>query len=428
MGLAVLGCLLALLWGPAALLPGRGGAGGADATAPGWGFTHTQYSADDDPAAQRLIAQTPLPQVQALMGWGADNPEPSPGVYDFSRLDARVALITRSGGTPIITLCCAPDWMKGGKPGATDWSRLETAPSLAHDADFAALAATVARRYPQVHDFVVWNEFKGFFDNGADQWDAAAYTALYNDVYRALKAVRPGIEVGGPYLPMDSFSSPPGGDGSSVSGGWGTLDERVVTAFDYWLRHKAGADFVAVDGSTVPRDARSVTDPFAATAKFTDVSRWIRARTPLPLWWAEWYVEPAGSGWSEPERDAVLAAGMIALAKGHVSAAFYWNPETGGSDCPGCLWSSTGAQLPPLTLLRGFARWFPPATPLVPLRAADPRVLVLAQAARGVAVNTTAQTVRTTVGGRAFTLGPYGIVWFDPGGAAAVAGPGATAG
>nr|WP_236653158.1 xylan 1,4-beta-xylosidase [Streptacidiphilus melanogenes] len=415
-GLVVLGCLLAL-W-RASGTPVAGG-GGVGATAPGWGFTHTQYSADGNAAAQRLIAEQPLPQVQALMGWGADNPEPSPGVYDFARLDARVALITRSGGTPIITLCCAPDWMKGGKPGATDWSTLETAPSPAHDADFAALAATVARRYPQVRDFVVWNEFKGFFDNGADQWDAAAYTALYNDVYRALKAVRQDIEVGGPYLPMDSFASGTAaedeGHGSSVNGRWGMLDERVVTAFDYWLQHKAGADFVAVDGSTVPRDARDAEQgPFAATAKFTAVSQWIHARTSLPLWWTEWYVEPSGSGWSEPERDAVLAAGMIALAQGHVAAAFYWNPETGTAACPGCLWSSTGTALPPLALLQGFARWFPPTADLVPLEAADPRVLVLAQAARGVAVNTTAQAVRTSVGGRTLALPPYGIVWFTP--------------
>jgi hypothetical protein len=109
----------------------------------------------------------------------------------------------------------------------------------------------------------------------------------------------------------------------------------------------------------------------------------------------------------------VLAAGMIALAQGRVAAAFYWNPETGTAECPGCLWSSAGTSLPPLTLIQGFARWFPPTVPLVPLRAADARVLVLAQAVRGVAVNATAETVHTTVDGRVLTLGPYGIVWFD---------------
>ena len=27
----------------------------------------------------------------------------------------------------MITLCCAPDWMKGGEPGFTNWSTLEVA-------------------------------------------------------------------------------------------------------------------------------------------------------------------------------------------------------------------------------------------------------------------------------------------------------------
>ncbi|OLT10047.1 hypothetical protein BJF78_29420 [Pseudonocardia sp. CNS-139] len=67
-----------------------------------------------------------------------------------------------------MTLCCAPDWMKGGEPGETDWSRIEVAPDPAHYADFAALAVDVARRYPQVRHFVVWNELKGFFDATAD--------------------------------------------------------------------------------------------------------------------------------------------------------------------------------------------------------------------------------------------------------------------
>jgi hypothetical protein len=83
---------------------------------------------------------------------------------DVSRrliLDSRIALIRRTGGTPVTTLCCVPDWMKGGRPGTTDWSKLEVAPAPGHYADFAALAATIARRYPFVRHFLflVWNEF-----------------------------------------------------------------------------------------------------------------------------------------------------------------------------------------------------------------------------------------------------------------------------
>ena len=56
---------------------------------PGWGFTHTQFSADDGEAtavatAEGAIKSVPMVQAQAIMGWGVDNPEPSPGQYDFA--------------------------------------------------------------------------------------------------------------------------------------------------------------------------------------------------------------------------------------------------------------------------------------------------------------------------------------------------------
>lgn len=121
----------------------------------GWGFTHTQFSADEGSksAVERVeerLGEQPLPQIQHIMGWGADNPEPVKGRYDFEEMDRRIDFVRATGGTPVVTLCCAPDWMKGGRSGAdsTDWSQaaLETAPEPEHFADYAALAATVARR------------------------------------------------------------------------------------------------------------------------------------------------------------------------------------------------------------------------------------------------------------------------------------------
>ena len=65
------------------------------------------------------------------MGWGGGNPEPSPGEYDWGSLDVRVETMRRTGARMVITLCCAPDWMKGGEPGETDWSNLEGSSHLA---------------------------------------------------------------------------------------------------------------------------------------------------------------------------------------------------------------------------------------------------------------------------------------------------------
>jgi len=214
--------------------------------------------------------------------------------------------------------------MKGGTPGQTNWNRLTAAPLPEHYADFASLSGVIAQRYPDVRHFLVWNEFKGFFDEENNRWDAEAYTDLYNEVYEAVKAVNPLNRIGGPYLDMASPPSGTTGQGSSLRGPWGTVDQRALDAFDYWLAHKRGADFVVVDGHTTDGGGP---DEFAALEKLSAVGWWIRARTELPLWWVEWYVEPADSGWSVRQQTAVRAAAMIEMASSGVNAALYWNPR-----------------------------------------------------------------------------------------------------
>lgn len=409
---------------------------GTPRPAVGWGFTHTQFSADEgsDAATERvegLLEKRSLPQNQHIMGWGAGNPEPSRGRYDFTEMDRRIDFVRRSGGTPIVTLCCSPDWMKGGRAGAdhTDWSQasLETAPDRAHFKDFAELAATVAKRYPDVRHFIVWNEFKGFWNNAEGRWDYEGYTELYNLVYKALKKVDKDIMVGGPYLVMDSFDPRQKENASTtVKGPWGAMDQRVLDAFDYWNAHKAGADFVVVDGSSYTKDDDALPDEFAATGKLTAVGEWVRARTHgLPLWWAEYYVEPADGnddrkGWSETHRVAVQAAGLIAMARGGATSGFYWNPEEEkGSGCAGCLWTPTdgaagGAALPMFDLLSRFDTAFGPGAryETVSVAADDvPDVRVLATDKAVLVVNTQDRPISARVDGRRFTMGAYGVKW-----------------
>ncbi|MER6672812.1 xylan 1,4-beta-xylosidase [Streptomyces sp. NPDC000983] len=432
--------VIAVLALVAALCGSQSGKGEAAVPASlGWGVTHTQYSAADgtsaslvDTALASLSARS-LPQNQHLMGWGADNPEPSPGRYDFGALDARIELIRKTGGTPVITLCCAPDWMKGGTPGRTDWSRrsLETAPSPEHYDDFAALAAKVAERYPDVRHFVVWNEFKGFFDDGRQRWNHEGYTQLYNKVHRALKKVDERILVGGPYLNMDSF--PPGHTryASALSGPWGTVDQRVLDAFTYWNEHKVGADFVVVDGSSYARGGVARPDEFGATRKFTAVGRWIGRQTSLPLWWAEYYTEPgeetgARRAWTEPHRLAVETAGMMAIAKGGAETAFFWNAQRRDGRCVSCLWPRAGAAqgaagdgLPMMALVQRFAAEFPPGTAYRPVELAGPdasAVLALGDDGATLVVNTLDRPARVTVDGRSAGLGGYEVRWLDGGG------------
>ncbi|MEU1010570.1 xylan 1,4-beta-xylosidase [Streptomyces sp. NPDC005890] len=403
----------------------------------GWGFTHTRYSADEGSGAavgrvERLLARGGgLPQDQAIMGWGADNPEPVKGRYDFGALDRRMDFVRRSGGTPVITLCCSPDWMKGGRAGAgnTDWSQaaLETAPTPDHYQDFADLAATVARRYPDVRHFIVWNEFKGFWNNARGRWDHEGYTAMYNLVYTALKKVDKDIMVGGPYLGMDSLDPRDEKASDVLKGPWGAVDQRVLDAFAYWNGHKAGADFVVVDGSSYTDEEKLLPDEFAATGKFTAVGEWVRRQTrDLPLWWAEYYVEPADdqderAGWTEPHRVAVQAAGLIALAEGGADSGFYWNPEERTGRCPGCLWSPTdtpggGRELPMYGLVSRFARAFPPGTRYETVSVAPddvPNVRVLATARTVLVVNTLDRTISAQVDGKRFAMRAYEVKWLD---------------
>lgn len=438
-GVVALGLLLAMCGAPAG--PdgeGKGGAGVYGTPVPrdsdpsaevGWGFTHTQDSADEGTGAAReraakLLGAKRLPQNQHIMGWGADNPEPSPGTYDFEALDKRVALMRKSGGTPVITLCCAPDWMKdGGKEGDTDWSELETAPSPRHYDDFAALAAKVAARYPDVRHFLVWNEMKGFYDDARGQWDAAGYTKLYNLVYSAVKKAGPDSLVGGPYVVMDSVGKA-SDHASGVTGAWGALDQRALDAVRYWNKHRKGADFAVVDGSSYSLDDRYVPDEFTATDKLTAVTRWVREETKLPVWWAEWYVEAGDAqderdGWSEAHRSAVHASGLIAMARGGTVAGFYWNPQNRGRACAGCLWRSTelrdgGTELPMMRLLSRFAREFPPGTRFTGVKVAEddaPNVRVLADKDAVLVVNTLDRGIRARVDGRTFAMDAYGVRW-----------------
>ncbi|WP_240506389.1 GH39 family glycosyl hydrolase [Thermoactinospora rubra] len=384
---------------------------------PRWGITHTQFSADHEPAkvreqAAHMLEREPMLQNQHIMGWGAGNPEPSPGRYDFRQLDDRMKFISQSKGVPVITLCCAPDWMKGGTPGRTDWTKNATvAPKREHFDDFANLAARIAKRYPNVRHYMVWNEFKGFWDPVNQRWDAEAYTEMYNKVYDALKKVNPQIQVGGPYIPMDSTQRDAG---SELKGPWGVMDQRVLDAIGYWLSEKKGADFIVVDGASMTTDKGNVPDDFGALAKFSAITTWLRQKSgDLPVWWAEWYIEPTNSGWSEAKRTAVQAVAMMEFAASGATTALYWNPQREtGKDCPGCLWvPGNGREMPMAGLLSGFTKWFPAGVPLAQVSVSDQRVRVLAQERMMVMVNTTDAELSATVDGKTVTLKPYEIKW-----------------
>ncbi|NMH97680.1 hypothetical protein [Pseudonocardia acidicola] len=325
------------------------------------GVTHTQDSLDSsepaearDRGAKILSDSGAVWQNQHLMGFGTLNPEPAPGQYDWSSLDKRMQLIKDTGGRTVLTLCCAPDWMKGGTPGQTDWSKLEVAPDPSHFDDFAALAAEAVQRYPQIERVLVWNELKGFYHADQNRWDYEGYTALYNKVYTAVKAVRPDVQIGGPYVVMTSLD--PGSPNSSdLQGPWGVVDQRSLDVLDYWLKHKVGADFIAVDGSTATRGGEAASPVDVGAQKFAAIGNWIRQRTPLAIWWAEFYPDVPPGAQGGPDSSASAAATLATVAafvRSDVSIALLWGPQ-GSSLEYSALWTdstrSDGGEPTPLT-------------------------------------------------------------------------------
>jgi hypothetical protein len=320
------------------------------------GVTHTQQSVDGEAAANaraEAILETVGPlQNQHLMGWGTENPEPEPGVYDWDSLDERMALIERTGGEPVITLCTAPGWMKG----TDDWN-MDAAPTPAHYDDFADLAVETAKQYPQVRYFQVWNEFKGFWDEDKNRWNYEGFTEMYNLVYERLKEHDPDLMIGGPYISLNVYKdegqmSHP----SSLTGEWGTVDQRDLDAIAYWQEHSAGADFFTIDGWASTNDGYHP-PASAAGDMFRAVSAWLSDRTDLPIWWSEFYAPLSED--SPASSPAAMRAVLTGMRDGGADVALWWGPECDGSDYP-CAWTSTrdpdgGEPTDYLPLLRDFA-------------------------------------------------------------------------
>ena len=387
------------------------------------GVTHGQHSADPWQDAHAItkawsyLDRNKFLQNQHMMGWGALSPEPSPGVYDWTSLDDRINVIRHTGGTPVITLCCSPDWMKGGNAGQTDWSKIEKAPDLKHYEDFAALTAQVALRYPDVKYFQVWNELKGFYSVDKKRWDFEHYTYLYNKVYDAVKKVRPDAQLGGPYAVMESYAdeaSTP--HPSAVRGDWGVLDQAPIDVINYWLKNKHGAEFISIDAKTMVRDGHLVTDEFAATKKFTAITEMLRKKTNLPIWWSEWFVTPKDAGWDSDHQNAVMTTAVIRLAEAGATTALLWQPEGQPDHCGSCLWPSTstaagGDSTPFGDSMQAFAWAFPTGTTLKTTTTSDSRVVAMASDSRAVLVNNSDRHIRVRLVSAIVDLKPYQVAY-----------------
>jgi hypothetical protein len=371
------------------------------------GVTHTQPKWEDgNPAAvaraKSLLANGLKFQNQHLMDWGTENPEPKRGVYDWTSLDKRVALMRSTGATLVITLCTAPGWMKTSgedfprQTGPDSWADDRVADN--HVEDFAELCRKVVLRYPDVKYFQIWNEYKGYWDRAADNWDFVRFTNFYNRVYDAIKSTRRDAQMGGPYYPFD---------------GPKPKDWPVI---DYWFQHKHGADFVCFDGWVAGYPPTRARDEEAKKMTLTDyfgtIATQFRSRTKLPIWISEFY-----GGWSSnPQFTAANHAScyLHALESG-VSAVLLWDAEEQKWNY---LFTSTktaegGQASPHYQVVKIFNSYFGPGTQLYKATSSSSDVEVLASRTKSLLINKRDAKVPVRLDGHPLVLEPYEVRLVD---------------
>ena len=402
------------------------------------GTTLVQETLFGDPVsiqnAQNVIYGSNSFVNQHLMGWGTLNPEPVDNQYNLGSLEGRIGAssgVVKDAENIVLTACCAPDWMKGGQAGNTDWSALEVAPLPQHYQDYADLVVHVVQQpeFQNIKYIQVWNEMKGFWNLSLNRWDYEGYTELYNKVWSGVKAVRPDIKIGGPYVVLNSYLYPNSDQNSEVGGLYGTFDKRDLDVIEYWLQHKAGADFIVVDGSSKNRDAEaSGVNQWQRTEKFVDFSNWLRqlnnidAQT-LPIWWAEWYIKPDNFNASVNEINALMSVSMIKFVKSGVETALLWSPE---GDAAGWVSTLSHQQLGLFTetnnangqggmptifeaTQRAIYEHFDYGTSLYNISGSNNNVETLVGDTKMIFVNKTNNIATTVMGEYSYTLNPYEV-------------------
>lgn len=375
--------------------------------------TNTQNSIDSwknsgaVASAKLLLENSTVFQNQHIMGWGCLNPWPDSTVtkssnWDWSSLDGRIKLIRETKGIPVITLCGCPTWMHTPESnGTTIWgTSIEKAPTPDHFDDFAHLCAEVARRYPDVIYYQVWNEMKGFWNSSLNRWRYEDYTLMYNMIYDSLKTINPEIKIGGPYTVVSTYSVQKSFT-STLGGTYGLFDKRPLDVIVYWMAHKKGADFITVDGKNQNKDEIWNCDAFKASDKFTDIIAWINQQQPdqsklLKIWWSEWYIHPTDT---DPQNDAYLdnalmASALIKTIKAGSANVLLWQPEGDdqGFSFPIGIWTSTaksdgGSATPFYYTLKMFKDHFSNGVELVNTKTVSTDVTVIASKDKTLIVN-----------------------------------------
>ena len=408
-----------------------------------FGITHTHYrwqsgNAEAIARAKELMKSLDGFQNTHIMGWGPvalkTDIDGVPSNLDTA-LTPHVNKVSELG-QPMITFCTAPGWMKekgNGDPNSTqgDWE-MQSAVKPEYEDAYATLCAEIAKKYPHVKYFQVWNEFKGLWDATTRDWNYERYTRFYNKIYRKVKAVRPDAQVGGFYQVIS-------GDGSAeVLGLRGNdtnmpIDKSTRVGIQYFLKNAVGLDFFCVDRGIVsyhsPHRGKLTNEQII---KLTPVWAVFMSEivkeltdTPVPIIYSEYYgtfdrsqdrVETVGGSTTHARYSACQYASIynhiIRGSSGRETWMLLWM-EAGNALAQNSVFTATntvdgGHPTPHHWVLMAYKDWFN-HTELVKTTSSSPDVEAIASAEAAMVINKRNSAVSVNINGKGLTLEAYGV-------------------
>ena len=216
-----------------------------------------------------LESLRPPPAAMYRM-WDMDvawrNVNPQPGVFDWSILDRRIALVESWGGRPFLVLGLTPQWA-AQNPAAGDprWGAGSASPPANIDYWNTYVREVVNRYGGRIAGYELWNEanLTTFWQGSASDLFEMSQTA-----YGIIKAANPGAVVAAP-----SITTRLRGSATRFTSAFaGEVAKSGSIPFDTWTIHSypngdAGRDFET--GQNSPR--------MAATERADDIISWQNA-------------------------------------------------------------------------------------------------------------------------------------------------------
>lgn len=360
---------------------------------------------------------------QHIISFGASYMQESrDSELNFSSLDALVGRMKMVGGEYMLTLCSAPGWMLVSEP-ANKYDP-ESRPKEEYFDDYAKLCATVAKRYPQVKYFQIWNEFKGFWDKDLNGIDIELYIKFYNKVYNAVKEARPDAVIGGFYGTIQGDYTDQYGYKYDASFNPAN-DNEYWNMLNKWEDGAVGYDFVSCDyGIQAFKNYAKLTKPqvFNNTKNYYYALERMCKETDKPIVMAEYYGQSRAKTDEEnsPEFEAAVMAmiykNMLYGVKDRQYTALFWleNPE----DIV-CFFTDTekadgGQPLPMYYVAEGITSGFTTGNTIIESSSADEeKIEVIASNKKVMAVNKTDSRCVIQYGEKYYELGAYEVKFLN---------------